>query len=310
MLLLRNLGSKGKPYVYQSQRMAMTARVLGWVLEQLQHNSPVVLASVVATKGSVPGKSGARLAMKKDNSWIGTVGGAGLEKKILNRCEELLTQTVTTSEVITFGLNKGAKGYEVQPLDSLCGGQVTIALELMMPMPHILLMGGGHCSEAISKLLPLTGWNYSVQDTREAFAQAELYPNAVELHATDVLDFFENETPESLSRFSDILLLGHDYQEDLERLKMILHRAQSSHSSLDGNGFPRIGAIGSRSKWQTFASACIDDGIEQAYLSDVRCPIGLNVGADSPEEIAIAVLAEILSLHKGVDVHSPTWREK
>lgn len=288
----------------------MTARVLGWVLEQLQHNSSVVLASVVATKGSVPGKSGARLAMRKDNTWIGTVGGAGLEKKILNRCEELLTQTTATSEVITFGLNKGAKGYEVQPLDSLCGGQVTIALELMMPMPHILLMGGGHCSEAISKLLPLTGWNYSVQDTREAFAHSKLYPNAVELYAMDVIDFFEHETTETLSRFSDILLLGHDYQEDLDRLKMILHRAQSSKLSLDGDEFPRIGAIGSRSKWQTFASACIEDGIEQAYLSDVRCPIGLNVGADSPEEIAIAVLAEILSLHKGVDVHSPTWREK
>ncbi len=310
MPLLRNPGSKGKPYVYQSQRMDMTARVLGWVLEQLQHNSSVVLASVVATKGSVPGKSGARLAMRKDNTWIGTVGGAGLEKKILNRCEELLTQTTATSEVITFGLNKGAKGYEVQPLDSLCGGQVTIALELMMPMPHILLMGGGHCSEAISKLLPLTGWNYSVQDTREAFAHSKLYPNAVELYAMDVIDFFEHETTETLSRFSDILLLGHDYQEDLDRLKMILHRAQSSKLSLDGDEFPRIGAIGSRSKWQTFASACIEDGIEQAYLSDVRCPIGLNVGADSPEEIAIAVLAEILSLHKGVDVHSPTWREK
>jgi len=290
--------------------MDMTARVLGWVLEQLQHNTSVVLASVVATKGSVPGKSGARLAMRKDNTWIGTVGGAGLEKRILSRCEELLTQSTTTSEVVTFGLNKGAKGYEVQPLDSLCGGQVTIALELMMPMPHILLMGGGHCSEAISKLLPLTGWNYSVQDTREAFAHSGLYPDAVELHATGVVDFFENETHERLSRFSDILLLGHDYQEDLERLKMILHTAQSSKSSLDGNEFPRIGAIGSRSKWQTFASACIDDGIEQAYLSDVRCPIGLNVGADSPEEIAIAVLAEILSLHKGVDVDSPTWREK
>ena len=288
----------------------MTARVLGWVLEQLRHNSPVVLASVVATKGSVPGKSGARLAMRKDNSWVGTVGGAGLEKHILGRCEQLLTQSKTNSEVVTFGLNKGAKGYEVRPLDSLCGGQVTIALELMIPMPHILLMGGGHCSEAISKLVPSTGWNYSVQDTRDAFANIELYPNAVELHANSVVDFFENETSESLSRFSDILLLGHDYQEDLDRLKTILHTAQSSESSLDGNGFPRIGAIGSRSKWQTFASACIVDGIQQAYLSEVRCPIGLNVGADSPEEIAIAVLAEILSLHKGVDVHSPTWREK
>ena len=86
----------------------MTARVLGWVLEQLQHNSSVVLASVVATKGSVPGKSGARLAMRKDNTWIGTVGGAGLEKRILGRCEELLTQSTTTSEVVTIGLNKGA----------------------------------------------------------------------------------------------------------------------------------------------------------------------------------------------------------
>ena len=310
MLLLQNLGSKGKPYVYPSLRRDMTARVLGWVLEQLQHNSSVILASVVATKGSVPGKSGARLAMRRDGFWVGTVGGAGLEKRILNRCEEMLTQSVAASEVITFGLNKGAKGYEVQPLDSLCGGQVTIALELMMPMPHILLMGGGHCSEAISKLLPSTGWNYSVQDTREAFARSELYPDAVELHASSVEDFFGNETRESLSRFSDILLLGHDYQEDLDRLKMILHSAQSSNSSLDGNEFPRIGAIGSRSKWQTFESACIDDGIKQIYLSDVRCPIGLNVGADSPEEIAIAVLAEILSLHKGVDVHSATWREK
>jgi xanthine dehydrogenase accessory factor len=288
----------------------MTARVLGWVLEQLQHNSSVILASVVATKGSVPGKSGARLAMRRDGLWVGTVGGAGLERRILNRCEEMLTQSLQTSEVITFGLNKGAKGYEVQPLDSLCGGQVTIAMELMIPMPHILLMGGGHCSEAISKLLPSTGWNYSVQDTREEFAHPELYPDALELHAKSVDEFFQNETIETLSRFSDILLLGHDYQEDLDRLKMILHIAQSNKSSLDGNGFPRVGAIGSRSKWQTFASACIEDGVEETYLSDVRCPIGLNIGADSPEEIAIAVLAEILSLHKDADVHAPTWREK
>ena len=193
----------------------MTARVLAWVLEQLQHNSPVVLASVVGTKGSVPGKSGARLAMNRSQNWVGTVGGAGLEHRILNRCKELLQETKATSEVHTFGLNKGAKGYEVQPLDSLCGGQVTISLELMLPMPHILLMGGGHCSEAISKLLPKKGWNYSVQDTRESFTTAELYPEAIERSHSTVEAFFSNETAESLSRFSDVLLLGHDYSEDL-----------------------------------------------------------------------------------------------
>ena len=68
----------------------MTARVLAWVLEQLQNNSPVVLASVVGTKGSVPGKTGARLAMNRHQDWVGTVGGAGLEHRILNRCKELI----------------------------------------------------------------------------------------------------------------------------------------------------------------------------------------------------------------------------
>ena len=286
----------------------MTARVLAWVLEQLQHNSPVVLASVVGTKGSVPGKSGARLAMNRFQDWVGTVGGAGLEHRILNRCKELLQQTKATSEVHTFGLNKGAKGYEVQPLDSLCGGQVTISLELMLPMPHILLMGGGHCSEAISKLLPKKGWNYSVQDTREAFTTNELYPVAIERSYSTVEAFFSGETAESIMRFSDILLLGHDYSEDLDRLKRILQLAEEADAALDGKSFPRIGAIGSRSKWKSFTESCIEVGIQSSTLDQVRCPIGLNIGAESPEEIAIAVIAEILSMHKDADVHAPNWR--
>ena len=288
----------------------MTARVLAWVLEQLQHNSPVVLASVVGTKGSVPGKSGARLAMNRFQDWVGTVGGAGLEHRILNRCKDLLQQTKATSEVHTFGLNKGAKGYEVQPLDSLCGGQVTISLELMLPMPHILLMGGGHCSEAISKLLPKKGWNYSVQDTREAFTTNELYPVAIERSYSTVEAFFSGETAESIMRFSDILLLGHDYSEDLDRLKRILQLAEEADATLDGKSFPRIGAIGSRSKWKSFTESCIEVGIQSSTLDQVRCPIGLNIGAESPEEIAIAVIAEILSMHKDADVHAPNWRDQ
>ena len=288
----------------------MTARVLTWVLEQLQHNSPVVLATVVSTKGSVPGKTGARLAMNRAHDWVGTVGGAGLEHKILNRCKELLQQSKAHSEIHTFGLNKGAKGYEVQPLDSLCGGQVTISLELMLPMPHVLLMGGGHCSEAISKLLPKKGWNYSVQDTREAFTTTELYPEAIELSFSTVEAYFANETAASLSRFSDVLLLGHDYSEDLDRLQRLLQLSEEADVSPDGKSFPRIGAIGSRSKWKSFTDSCIEVGIQPSSLDRVRCPIGLNIGAESPEEIAIAVIAEILSMHKDADVHAPNWRDQ
>jgi len=287
----------------------MTARVLAWVLEQLQHNSPVVLASVVGTKGSVPGKTGARLAMNRYHDWVGTVGGAGLEHRILNRCKELVGESNASSEVHTFGLNKGAKGYEVQPLDSLCGGQVTISLELMMPMPHILLMGGGHCSEAISILLPKKGWSYSVQDTRAAFTTEELYPEAIERHHSSVESFFETESTQTLARFSDVLLLGHDYSEDLDRLKHLLQLAEADSLPMDGKSFPRVGAIGSRSKWKSFTKSCVESGIQASTLDNVRCPIGLNIGAESPEEIAIAVIAEVLSMHKDADVLAPSWRD-
>ena len=122
--------------------------------------------------------------------------------------------------------------------------------------------------------------------------------------------FFANETEETLTRFSDILLLGHDYAEDLERLKHLLQLADSVDVPLDGKAFPRIGAIGSRSKWQSFTQSCIDEGIRASTLDAVRCPIGLNIGAESPEEIAIAVIAEILSMHKDADLHAPNWRDQ
>ena len=96
----------------------MTAHVLQWVLSELAKQRKVVMATVLNTSGSVPGKTGARLAMSSaDESWTGTVGGAGLEHKVLERCRSLLSEvTQPFAEVLTFGLNKGAKGYEVTRL--------------------------------------------------------------------------------------------------------------------------------------------------------------------------------------------------
>ena len=128
----------------------MTARTMQWALDELSKNRKVAIASVVSTAGSVPGKEGARLALTSTEV-NGTVGGAGLEMKVITKLRQMLdSATKPCGEIITYGLNKGAKGYEVQPLDSLCGGRVSVALEVMIPMPHILLMGGGHCAKAIA----------------------------------------------------------------------------------------------------------------------------------------------------------------
>ena len=289
----------------------MTARVLQWALGRLNGQHKVVLATVLNTSGSVPGKTGARLAMTApDLSWEGTVGGAGLELKVLNRCKILLEQSTTpVAEVVTYGLNKGAKGYEVQPLDSLCGGRVTLSLEVMIPMPHIFIMGGGHCGQALSVLLDQVGWFHSVHDTRPEFASGDVYPNAVQRTSAGIDDLFANESPASMNRFSDILLLGHDWSEDQHRLLGLLNMFNQDDVLLDGENAPRIGVIGSRSKWQAFRKECESQGHSESLLDQVICPIGLNIGAESPEEIAVAVVAQIMSSFKNKDPSQPSWRQ-
>lgn len=288
----------------------MTAAVLAWALAQIECGHKVVMASVVETSGSVPGKVGARLAMRSsDETWVGTVGGAGLEMMVLKRSRSMLNEHhLPAGEVLTFGLNKGAKGYEVTPLDSLCGGRVTLSLEVLIPMPHVLLIGGGHCAQAIAPALDALGWDHSVHDTRADFCDAATFPNARHHLHMDAPTFVNTQKSDELSKYSDVLLLGHDWSEDQLRLLGMLSTLQSQAVRLDGQNGPRIGVIGSRSKWQAFEKAALQEGISQGMLDQVICPIGIPIGAESPEEIAVAVVAQIMAAHKGVNPTEPSWR--
>ena len=273
--------------------------MLTWVLERLERGESVAMASVIEASGSVPGKPGARLALTPSGARFGTIGGAGLELKVEDALRGMLnggSQQVREKggRVETFVLYKDAKGEEATPLDSLCGGRVTVAMEVMNPMPHILIAGGGHVGRAVAIVCDTLGWSHSVFDVRAEYADAERYPFASELHAKAVSEFLDTEDGDTLSRFSDVLLLGHDWSVDREMLLGML-------SKLDGGSGPRIGAIGSAVKWNAFREAAIESGISKQAVDSVRCPIGLDIGADSPEEIAVAVCAEIMALEKRVD---------
>ena len=277
----------------------MTRAVLTWVLERLERGESVAMASVIEASGSVPGKPGARLALTPSGARFGTIGGAGLELKVEDALRGMLNggnQQVREKggRVETFVLYKDAKGEEATPLDSLCGGRVTVAMEVMNPMPHVLIAGGGHVGRAVAIVCDTLGWSHSVFDVRAEYADAERYPFASELHAGSVSGFLEGEDSDSLARFSDVLLLGHDWAVDQEFPLVVLGR-------LEGGARPRIGAIGSTVKWNAFREAAVDTGVSEEALDSVRCPIGLDIGADSPEEIAVAVCAEIMSLEKRDD---------
>ena len=256
----------------------------------------VAIASVVQANGSVPGKPGARLAISSSGEKFGTIGGAGLELKVEKELEEILLRDLSDlrkkgGKVESFLLNRDGKGKEASALDSLCGGQVKVAMEVITPRPHILIAGGGHVGLSIAKVCDSLEWLYSVFDVREQYCNRQRYPNAEGNFCSSVEEFLQKESSDSMTRFSDILLLSHDWSVDEEMLIGLLQLCKEGRR-------PRIGAIGSKKKWSAFEKKAIENGVEKRLIDSGRCPIGLDIGADTPEEIAIAVCAEVLSLER------------
>ena len=274
----------------------MSVHVLSWALDEVKQGHRVAIATIISAKGSVPGKPGAKLAINSKMQNYGTVGGAGLELKIEKKLIQLLNEDGKINRkkgglIETFYLYKDAKGKEGIALDSLCGGQVTVSMEVIEPVPHILIAGGGHVGRCVALVADSLGWNYSIFDVRDEYSNPEKYPLAMETISMNTEKFLNSESIESIQRFSDVLLLGHDWSVDQEILLGFL--------KLRKDGIrPRIGAIGSTSKWKAFKSAAIAEGINEDWFNSARCPIGIDIGAETPEEIGLAVCAEILLLEK------------
>ncbi len=276
----------------------MSVHVLSWALSEVKQGRRVAIATIISAKGSVPGKPGAKLAINSRMQNFGTVGGAGLELKIEKKMKKLLNEDAKLNRkkggiIETFYLYKDAKGKEGIALDSLCGGQVEVSIEIIEPMPHILIAGGGHVGRCVALVADSLGWDYSIFDVRKEYSNSEKYPFSNENISMDVNDFLKSEDSESLERFSDILLLGHDWSVDQELLLGLLKLREDKLR-------PRIGAIGSTSKWNSFKKAAIEDDIKEKWFENARCPIGIDIGAETPEEIGLAVCAEILALDRKI----------
>lgn len=231
------------------------------------------LATVVSARGSVPGKVGATMLVTVDGTARGTVGGAGLEERVKRLCVEALQRG--GGGVHSFDL----ANWKEKGLDSVCGGTVEIAISLVRPVPHLLLIGAGHCAQALAKVCDVLEWSYSVVDSRPEYGRADAFPRARAVVHADTAAHVR--AIEDLSAFSHVYILGHSHHEDGEALIALLERQ-----------YPGIiGVIGSRSKMLAFSERAAERGLSTAR---VRSPIGVDVGAQTPQEIAVAVAAEIV----------------
>jgi len=231
------------------------------------------LATVVRISGSTPQRPGARLLLLPDGSKVGTVGGGAIEEAVLAALRETLQSG--EPQLLTRAL-----GYD---LGMCCGGRMDVFVEPVVGMPRLIIFGAGHVAKATAPLARSVGFEVVVVDEREELATPERFEGC-ELAVTD---------PESYLRRSQLqaqdwlLIVTHDHPLD-ERL-LTLSFAQPVHY---------IGMIGSRRKVYRILTRCAERS-GPLDLSRVFAPVGLDLGAIGPEEIAVSVVAELVALRRG-----------
>jgi xanthine dehydrogenase accessory factor len=249
--------------------------VLEELLEARRTGRPCALATVAATKGSVPRHPGAKMIVYADGSIAGTVGGGKFESLVIAAALDCL---VTKEPLLkTWPLR------EDQPdsFGAICGGEVTILIEPQFPPHRLLIVGGGHCAQAIAKLSAECGFHVTALEDRE-----DILGECVAAHQR-----LTNPAPAYIAscgwkKDDAMVIVSRHYDIDREALAAALRQG--------GSGY--LGMIGSRRKVLHVYDRLKADGFTAAQLSAVHAPIGLDIGADSPAEIAVSVVAEILAV--------------
>jgi xanthine dehydrogenase accessory factor len=236
---------------------------------------PFAACTVVHADGSVPGKVGSVMIVTPDGRTRGTVGGAGLEERVKRAALDALRTGQPT--LLHYDLAKWKEG----GLNSVCGGSVDVSVLVHRPLPHLLLYGGGHCAKALADVAATLDWDVTVVDARAEYANAERFPQAVDTHAADPASWTRAA---DVSGFTHAYLLGHSWEIDTATLVELLPRF---------DGF--VGLIGSQAKRLHMLGEARGLGVDAARLERVVCPIGADIGAESPEEIAVAIAAEVIN---------------
>jgi len=253
----------------------MDRRLTREALRLMESHQPFVRASVVKATGSVPGKLGATMIVRSDGSYLGTVGGAALEERVKSLAMEAFESR--RGDLHHFDLQAWTPG----GLPSLCGGSVEIAVEYVPARPNLLLWGGGHVAQALAAILPTLEFDFSVADDRPEWIGADRFPQADRRELVSPGRVWEAFDPPT---FTHLYLLGYDAAKDLEVLASALER------------FPNtIGLIASVSKREHMFQELRSRGVSRESLARIRSPVGIEIGAETPAEIAVSVVAEIVA---------------
>jgi xanthine dehydrogenase accessory factor len=233
------------------------------------------IATVMARHGSAPGTPGQKLYAGADGSCIGTVGGGAMEREVIAALDEMLSRTdvAPTHHVRSFRL--GAE------LGMCCGGSIDLMLEPLEALTACLIIGGGHVATATAPLLARVGFAVTVTDEREAWAEEGRLAGVRSI--VGEFDDVGKDIPTS----GAVLVMTHDHALDQKAIEWALSK-----------GFAYVGGIGSRAKAQRTKDRLEAKGFSLEDRTRVRMPIGAAIGARLPDEIAVAIAAEMVAWRK------------
>ncbi len=238
---------------------------------------PVVLATVVRARGSVPRHAGTKMLVYPDGRQSGTIGGGEMESRVLAEAQAALQDG--QPRLRPYALVDPAKG---DP--GVCGGEMEIYLEPYLPPPTVLVIGCGHVGQKTAELAHWLGYRVAVTDDRPELASSETIPHAdVYLPGpfADVLGQFKITTS------TYIVVVTRNVGLDRQILPQLVDSPA-----------PFIGVMGSRRRWQTTCRQLREDGLGDEAIARFHSPLGLELNAESPEEIAVSIMAEIIMLRR------------
>lgn len=236
------------------------------------------LATIVQVRGSIPSFESAKLLVREDGSMLGTIGGGCVEAEVWNAAREVIA--TEKARHMNFSLGQDA-AYDN---GLICGGQLDVFVEPVIPQPAAYIFGAGHISKSLSKVADLAGFRTTVIDDREMFANRERFPEADEIFA----DEYEAIFPKLfVNESSYIVIVTRGHRDDMRVLKWAVETSARY-----------IAMIGSKRKVIGVVRELEKEGMPAHAFERIFAPMGFDIGAITPEEIAVAVVAEMIAVRR------------
>jgi len=254
------------------------------IVELRRRGECAALATIIARKGSTPRRDAAKMLIYPDGRTVGSIGGGCVEAEVVT--EALASIRAEKPKILSFDLTED----NAEESGLICGGTMEVYVEPISPDPTLYIFGAGHVGQCVAEAARLVGFRIAVVDDRIKYANTERFPQAADIYAGP----WEEVLPQlPIDEMSYLVIATRGHRFDL----VCLRRAIQSPARY-------IGLLGSRRKIRLFFDALEKEGAGPADFDRVYAPVGLDIGSETPEEIAVSIAAELVAVRKHRDVRS------